>query len=331
MGFQPKQEIMAHVGGKVLIFGATGSGKSTIGGSFPKINLVDSEDGQTYYLENNPNILNVLRTTSATDVQEALDELNDEDVLKEFETILIDSGTKLYENMQASAYEIVEKRAKKQISKGISVDSEDLNLAQRDWGHIKRWNQQLKTAYILLSSMGKWVVEIAHQKDIMRDGTPDEKKKGVDRVKIGEAPDLAKKAEYDFDIIIQSYTVEDKDGIKYFGKILKDRTGVTQKGDIIENISFDIWKKKWESTKKYGVKKGLDLSQGVKKDSERMELEDNNLDDLRAEFKSLAGKLSDENKSKMLKESKRLEMTNPLKSDDVDALSQLVDFIKLLK
>jgi len=331
MGFQPKEEVLAYVGGKVLVFGATGSGKSTIGGTFPKINLADSEDGNTYYLEQNPNILNVLRTTSATEVQEALDELNDEESLKSFDTIMIDSGTKLYENMQASAYEIVEKRVKKQISKGINVDAEDLNLAQRDWGHIKRWNQQLKTMYIMLSSMGKWVVEIAHQKDIMRDGTVDEKKKGIDRVKIGEAPDLAKKAEYDFDIIIQSYTVEDKDGIKYFGKILKDRTGVTQKGDVKENISFEIWRKKWESTKKFGIKKGLDLSKGIQKDQERMELEDNNLDDLRTEFKSLAGKLSDENKTKMLKESKRLEMTNPLKSEDLDALSKLIDYIKLLK
>ena len=75
MGFQKKEEILAYVGGKVLAFGATGSGKSTFAGTFPNINLVDSEDGNTYYLESNPNIIGVMRTTSASEVQETLDDL----------------------------------------------------------------------------------------------------------------------------------------------------------------------------------------------------------------------------------------------------------------
>jgi len=319
MGFVKKEEILAYVGGKVLAFGATGSGKSTFAGTFPNINLVDSEDGNTYYLESNPNIIGVMRTTSASEVQETLDELNDEEALKDFDTIAIDSGTKLYENMQAAAYEVVEKRSRKQMRKGKEVDMSDLGLATRDWGHIKRWNQALKTAYIIFSSMGKWVVEIAHQKDVFDDPSSLTKKK------IGEAPDLAKKAEHDFDIVLQMFTKEDKDGnVTYFGKIYKDRTGVTKKGEIIENPSFEIWRSKWESTKKFGVKKALDLSVGVGKDTEFMEAEDEQAEDIANQIKALLKTSSEENQKKIGKK------IRDLVNNDIEKLNQVLEFAEML-
>jgi len=327
MGFQKKEEVLAYVGGKVLAFGATGSGKSTFAGTFPNINLVDSEDGNTYYLESNPNILGIMRTTSASEVQETLDELNDEDALKEFDSIVIDSGTKLYENMQSAAYEVVEKRSRKQLRKGKEVDMDDLNLALRDWSHIKRWNQALKTAYIVFSSMGKWVVEIAHQKDVFDDPSSQDKKK------IGEAPDLAKKADYDFDIVIQMFTKEDKDGnITYFGKIYKDRTGVTKKGQILEDPSFEIWREKWESTKKFGLKKGVDLSVGVNKDKESMELEDEKAEEISNNLKSLLKSSTEENQKKIGKKMRDLEINiKDLINNDIEKLAEVLEFATMLK
>ena len=327
MGFQKKEEVLAYVGGKVLAFGATGSGKSTFAGTFPNINLVDSEDGNTYYLESNPNIIGVMRTTSASEVQETLDELNDEDALKEFDSIVIDSGTKLYENMQSAAYEVVEKRSRKQLRKGKEVDMDDLNLALRDWSHIKRWNQALKTAYIVFSSMGKWVVEIAHQKDVFDDPSSQDKKK------IGEAPDLAKKADYDFDIVIQMFTKEDKDGnITYFGKIYKDRTGVTKKGQILEDPSFEIWREKWESTKKFGLKKGVDLSVGVNKDKESMELEDEKAEEISNNLKSLLKSSTEENQKKIGKKMRDLEINiKDLINNDIEKLAEVLEFATMLK
>jgi len=326
MGFQKKEEVLAYVGGKVLAFGATGSGKSTFAGTFPNINLVDSEDGNTYYLESNPNIIGVMRTTSASEVQETLDELNDEEALKDFDTIAIDSGTKLYENMQAAAYEVVEKRSRKQMRKGKEVDMGDLGLATRDWGHIKRWNQALKTAYIIFSSLGKWVVEIAHQKDIFDDPS------SLNKKKIGEAPDLAKKAEHDFDIVLQMFTKEDKDGnVTYFGKIYKDRTGVTKKGEIIENPSFEIWRAKWESTKKFGVKKALDLSVGVSKDTEFMEAEDEQAEDVANQIKALLKTSSEENQKKIGKKIRDLEINiKDLVNNDIEKLNQVLEFAEML-
>lgn len=289
MGFMSVDEALSHVGGKVLVFGKQGTGKSTFVGTFPNINLVDTEDGQTYYIGKNKNIKAIMRTVSASEVQETLDELNDEEMLKTFDTIVIDSGTKLYENMQAAAYEVAEGRARKQRAKGQDVDLEDINISVRDWGHIKRWNQQLATSYILFSELGKWCVVTAHQKDEMRDATKAEKKNlGVDKIKIGEVPDLAKKAEHDFDIVLQFYTEEIDGETKYFAKVLKDRTQVTKRGDIIESPTFDkIWQNNWESTKKYGVKSAVNLNDSVKKDIEAMRVEDDTADNIVAEWKPL--------------------------------------------
>lgn len=330
--WQKKEEVLSHIGGKVLIFGDSWTGKSTIAGTFPRINVIDSEDGQTYYLADNDNILKVLQTISASETQEALDELNNEEFLSDFDSVVIDSGTKLYENMQTAAYEIVEERAASQIRKGKDVNTDDLNLAARDWGHIKRWNQQLKTAYILLSSLGKWIVEVAHQKDITRDPTLEEKKKGIDKVKIGEAPDLAKKAVYDFDIIIQTFMKTDKDGnTSYFGKILKDRTKVTKHGDIIENPSFEIWRAKWESTRKYGNKHIVDLSASIKKDVDKMKIDDKKLDIIKKEFKTLMKELSTTQQTSVMKKCQDFKITNPLKCEDLSIIEELIVFIKSIK
>ena len=335
MGFQKVEEVLSHVGGKVLVFGKQGTGKSTFVGTFPNINLVDTEDGQTYYLGKNKNIKGVMRTVSEKEVQETLDELNDEETLKTFDTIVIDSGTKLYENMQSAAYEVAESRARKQRSKGVDIDLDDINISQRDWGHIKRWNQQLATSYILFSEMGKWCVVTAHQKDEMRDATKAEKKAlGVDKIKIGEIPDLAKKAEHDFDIVIQTFTEETDEGeTVYKAKILKDRTGVTKRGDILENITFDIWKDNWEETKKYGVKTAINLNDSVGKDVKAMTAEINTAEDIVAEWKPIMKSLSESGNSTAVKQinafikDKNINVKN-MTAEDPNILGELLDLTK---
>lgn len=335
MGFQKVEEVLSHVGGKVLVFGKQGTGKSTFVGTFPNINLVDTEDGQTYYLGKNKNIKGVMRTVSEKEVQETLDELNDEEILKTFDTIVIDSGTKLYENMQSAAYEVAENRARKQRSKGADIDLDDINISQRDWGHIKRWNQQLATSYILFSEMGKWCVVTAHQKDEMRDATKAEKKAlGVDKIKIGEIPDLAKKAEHDFDIVIQTFTEETDDGeTVYKAKILKDRTGVTKRGDILENISFDIWKDNWEETKKYGVKTAINLNESIEKDVKAMTAEINAAEDIVAEWKPLMKSITESGNKTAVKQINSFIKDNGINvknmtAENPEVLNELLDLTK---
>ena len=323
--WKKKSEVIAFTGGKVCVYGENGTGKSTFLGTFPQINLVDAEAGQAFYLESNSNILNVLPTTSAAEVQEALDELNDEEALTEFATIGLDSGTKIYENMQFAAYEVAEGRARKQASKGKAIDLEDLNLSQRDWGHIKRWNQQLTTAYILFSNLGKWTVVTAHLKDIEKEIS--DGKGGTKKIKIGERPDLPKKAEYDFDILIKLYTeVNERTGeTEYYGLIEKDRTGVTKKGQIIKNPSFEIWRDRWEGTRQHGAKK-LDMSNSVEADRTRFVTEQEEEDEVINDFKEMLSVASSEVKKTIALKLKELKIENPLKPktrEEVAALKNL--------
>jgi hypothetical protein len=230
--------------------------------------------------------------------------------------------------MQTAGFKLAEKRAKRQKLNPKNdkfIDLDDINISQRDWGHIKRWVQDLRTSYILLSSLGKITVVTAHQKDLFDDPNSEKKKK------IGEIPDIAKKAEYDFDLVIQLYTVGDGEDVEYFGKILKDRTGVTKKGQSVKNPSFDMWKAKWESTKKHGIKEALDLSEGINKDFESMSSDEDKIDELLSEFKSKIKALDKDSQPKVMKEAKRLGIDNPLKSDNIKGMTQLIKFIDNLE
>ena len=323
-----KEERLGHVGGKVCVYGGQGTGKSTFAGTFPRINLVDSEDGQTYYLADNPNILNILPTTSASEVQEALDELNDESMLTEFDTVVVDSGTKLYSNMQSAAYEIVESRAKKQKLKGKNVDLDDLNLSQRDWGHIKRWNQQLATTYISMSNMGKWAVVTAHEKDITKEV---KKANGeTQRIVIGQTPDLATRAEHDFDIVLRLYTEKDASGdIKFLAEVKKDRTNVTKVGEILESPTFELWRERWESTKKLGIKK-VDMSGDVAKSKESMLVENDELGGVIEDFKVKMKQLDKSQQVQVTKKLQDLKITNPLRTNDLKGMKDVMEFIEVL-
>ena len=324
MGFIPKEEKLSYLGGKVLVYGVTGTGKSTVAGTWPKANLVDSESGQDFYLMDNENIIGVLPTTSAAEVQETLNELEDEESLKGFDTVIIDSYTKLYENMQNAVYDIAYNRARKQKMKGKDIDLDDVNISIRDWAIIKRLVQRLTNSYIKLSHMGKWIVATAHEKDITKEANGN-------HIVIGHKPDLPKKGEYDYDIIIRTFTEEDpKTGeVKYFGKIQKDRTGTTKLGEVIENPSFEIWRDKWEKSKKYGAKV-RDYSKDVDKDIHKIQEDEDNLEELIETFKEKIQTLEKADQVKVQKKLKELNIGNPLKTQDVDGMKAVVEFMEVL-
>lgn len=330
--WKKKEEKLSQVGGKVLAFGGTGSGKTTFALSFPKINIIDAEQGAEWYLEDNDNILNIMDTTSATDLQEALDDLNDEDMIGEFDTVVVDSMTKFYENLQHCAYDIVERRTKKQKDKGKDVDTEDLNLSPREWGHIKRWNQQLVTSAILLSTLGKWFVATAHAKDITEEIGSGMNKKTI---KVGEKADGDKKIGYDYDIVIRTFVEKDEATGEphYKAEILKDRTKVTKVGDIIENPSYEIWKDKFESMKKYGQKK-VDMTQDIEKDSQHFQSEVEELESMITEFKDTMKTWKKEGKTDDIKtvlgKLKELNITDPTKTTDYQGMKKVMEFIHTL-
>lgn len=299
---------------KVLAYGGTGTGKTTFALTFPEIVAIDSEDGMAFY-KNNPNLKYILNTTSADEVEEALEEIEDE-LLDEIKTFVLDSETKIYDNMQLSGLNVAEKRARR---KGESV--EDANISQREWGKIKLLVKKAQSTKIMLASKGINIVSIAQQKDI-------KEKKGDNWVVVGYAPDVSKGLEFDYDIILRFFTEKNKDGEEvYKAEVLKDRTQTYKKNQVIENPSFENWKHVYDksSTLKERV---IDFKKDIEKDEAKMISESEQADELVAEFKKLMKSLSDsEAKLKVNKKVKELDLdVRNLAMSDVDKLQELVEF-----
>lgn len=235
------------LGGKFLVFGNTGSGKSCFGLTFPRIAAVDSESGLAHY-EHRPimvggkayqNLVLVDNTADIDELESNIDDIANGEFDDKISTLLIDSETKFYNSMQVGAMEVEMRRARK-----TGGDIDDQTVSQRQWGRIKLLNMKLQQAKIDLSTRGIHVVSIAQEADL-RD------KQDSDKI-IGEKADMHKTAAYDYDTVLHCYTETDKKTgeVKFFAKILKDRTLVTTKGNIIENCTYDVWKDYFEGKSK---------------------------------------------------------------------------------
>jgi len=301
---------------KVLAFGSTGTGKTTFALSFPEVVAIDSEAGMAFY-KKNPNLKHILETTSCTDVEEALEEIEDE-LMDEIGTFVIDSETKIYENMQIGGLSVAEKRAR---VKGQSVD--DANLSQREWGKIKMINKKLQASKIMLGSRGVNVISIAQEKEL-------KEKKGDNWVVVGHAPDTAKAFEYDYDISLRLFTETDSSGEEiYKAEVRKDRTQVFKKNQIIENPSFDMWKDVYDhfSNLKEDV---VNYKEDAKKDETKMESELEHMDKLIASFKTTMKSMTKGNQTKVQEKLKELKIENPLRTHDYEGMKKLMEFVETL-
>lgn len=254
------------IGLKVLVTGQTGAGKSIFGLSFPKSAILDSEAGIALYEGDSvygANIVAVNNTMSVADMEESFEEVEEmvEENPDEINTLIIDSETKFYQNLQHSALEVEEKRARRNAK-----DIMDTNLSVRSWGRIKQVATKLQNLKIDLSAKGINVISVSQVDDIKQ-------KVGENFVKVGEKPVMAKNAEYDYDIIINLIKVEEKGEIKYKGEIKKDRTNVTKAGMVVDNPSYSIWKDYLEG-RKNAETLGSNLSKDMDKDMASLEAED---------------------------------------------------------
>lgn len=311
--FKKVQETKSGI--KVLAYGTTGVGKTVFSLSFPESCAVDSEDGMAFYKGKYPNLKYVLNSTSADEVEEALEEIEDE-LSDEIKTFILDSETKIYENMQHSALNIAEKRARQ---KGQSV--EDSNISQREWGKIKLVNKRIQSTKIMLASKGINIVSIAQQKDI-------KEKKGDNYVTVGYAPDCAKGFEYDFDVVIRLFTEKDKEGQEvYKAEVYKDRTQTYKKGDIIINPTYENWREVVEG--KANLKEQIvDFKKDIARDEDVMQTEIEEMENLTKEFKELIKKLDAQGKKELTTLAKNKGIDNPLKCDDIQILRELVNSIR---
>lgn len=214
---------------KMLVYGQSGTGKTVLGLSFPKIIAVDSEDGYAWYegTDRAKNIVGILDTQSFEDLSNLLDDL--EDSIDEFDTLIVDSETKIHENIQEALIEVEESRA---LRKGKDVL--DANLSIRSYGKIKQLESRLQNLKVKLASQGINIVSIAQAQDEMKDMGNNK------RIKIGEKPNMAKNAQFDYDVVLRLFV---KDG-KYMGIVEKDRTETYERGAEIENPSYANWAKR---------------------------------------------------------------------------------------
>ncbi|GEM_PF-2251012 len=254
------------IGVKVLTTGNTGTGKSLFGLSFPKIAALDSEAGLALYegTEVGENIVVIDNTMSVTDLESTFTEIEEmlEDDPNSIATLVIDSETKFYQNLQHSCLDVEERRA---VSKGGDVN--DTNLSVRSWGRIKQVAQRLQNLKIDLSAKGVNIISVSQVEDV-------KKKVGENFVKIGEKPVMPKNSEYDYDIIIDLFIEKDENGNEvYKGVIKKDRTRVTKVGDVFENPSYDIWKSHLEGRKDADTISSS-LTKDLDKDKKALEQED---------------------------------------------------------
>lgn len=221
------------LGGKFLSYGKKGTSKTTFLLSFPAIAAIDAETGMSFYegTEKGKNLVLVANSQSFKELEDDMDDIAENYEEYGIKTFGIDSSTKIRENIEETIMVIDEKREKK---KGKSVD--ETNLSIRSRGRIKYVSKRLQNLKIDLSTRGVNIVDIAQAKEL-------KEKQGDQFVTIGFEPDIQKGSDHDYDVVLRHFTEKLANGkVAYKAEVEKDRLGVFNVGDIIENPTYDLWK-----------------------------------------------------------------------------------------
>ncbi len=186
---------------KCLIYGPSGVGKTYLSLTAPgKVAVIDTEGGTAFYANRSGlSAFDVLPTKTFNDVTRAVAYLRDHP--DEYETLVIDPVTVLYETLQDAA----------QFKRASKRNDPDADLEMLDWQRIKRAYKTLMTDLV---NLPMHVIVTARERD-------DEERRGNDRIKVGVRPDAEKSTPYYFDVIVR---LTSKDG-KRAAVVEKDRTG----------------------------------------------------------------------------------------------------------
>lgn len=209
--FKPAEAVVPRV--KALVYGPSGVGKTYLALTSPgRIAVIDTEGGTAFYANRaGLSPFDVLPTKTFSDVTNAIRYLRDHP--GEYETLVIDPVTVLYETLQDAA----------QIKRADKKRDPDADLEMLDWQRIKR---SYKTLMTDLVNLPMHVIVTARERD-------DEERRGNERIKVGVRPDAEKSTPYYFDVIVR---LTARDG-KRSGVIEKDRTGTTN--ETVTSPSFE--------------------------------------------------------------------------------------------
>ena len=191
---------------KCLIYGPSGVGKTYLSLTAPgKVAVIDTEGGTAFYANRaGLSAFDVLPTKTFNDVTRAVAYLRDHP--GEYETLVIDPVTVLYETLQDAA----------QFKRASKRNDPDADLEMLDWQRIKRAYKTLMTDLV---NLPMHVIVTARERD-------ETEQRGREFVKIGVRPDAEKGTAYYFDVIVR---LTAKDG-KRAAVIEKDRTGLLPAG-----------------------------------------------------------------------------------------------------
>lgn len=307
---------------KILFYGENGTGKSVSALTFKNIAVIDSESKIGVYESHEvhgKNIIAVADTTSYRDVLELMEE-----VIKHpdtYNTLLIDSMTKIYSGMQVSLMELEERKAKK---KGEEIDN--ALVSQRGWGKIKLNSERLDNYIAQASANGVTIVVTAWQQNITQEI-------GGKQVTIGVRPDLRKNAEHVFDVIIRFFKEKDIVTGKYVYKaeVEKDTTGLFQVGSVIENgVHYDMFKEYIESNNKKDVIEA-NYGNAIKDDIDNGMKEQETHDELVKQFKELYKELVAKDEKNKSKVASLLKEKGVEKYNDSSKTSELKEVIEEMK
>lgn len=199
---------------KLLLWGDSGSGKTTTALQFPAPAVIDLEGGTEHYGSDFD--FSVLKTTTADEIAMAIDWLQSED--HEFRTLVIDPITLYWDALQKKWSDIFLRRNKG--SKGHHL--EYYALQAKDWMTIKAEHKELVRKLIQLD-----MIVTARQKTLYAD-------QGFMRA-VGETFDGEKSLPYLFDTILRLY--RDENG-RFMAENLKDRTNKLPRGHF--EISYQV-------------------------------------------------------------------------------------------
>jgi len=205
---------------KILLWGDSGAGKTTLALQFPNPVVIDMEGGTELYGDDFN--FDVYRTTNADDIIDAVEWL--ESNKHPYRTLILDPITIFWDALQKKWSDIFLVRNKR--SKGYKFEFYDLQV--RDWMTVKG---EFKWFIRKLTMLDMNVIAIARAKTKYAEG---EFMKAI-----GETFDGEKSLPYLFDTILRMF--RDNDG-KFMGDCLKDRANKLPGSGVFE-VSYKLFEK----------------------------------------------------------------------------------------
>lgn len=230
---------------KVLLYGASGSGKTIAALSFPRVLLVDGEAGSELY-RGRPNIpeFHVADCKTLSDLDEVIRAF-EADKGKTWDTLVIDPISVFYA-----------------VEKNIASKNSTADIDMRGWNKI---NGRMNNIYTRLTSLNGHVVIIARE-------STEYAGEGLNLKKIGVKPDADKNLVYAMDFVIHM-------NANHSGQVEKSRGMEIGKDGLLSVVSWDVFKPIAEP-----FKVGESVTHESDEDAANREIDSLSNEDVRREF-----------------------------------------------